>query len=238
MTLSSQARMTREERPPPTSRGESILRGLVVLSTIAACAVVWALVEKYHERPRAPILQTSAPEESIDSAALSRLAAMSTVPNARLHRIIAVLDPSSHDASVVASALTRLADETDLHATVSIFLAPNSGGNGPKMMSYILAGYCAKRQGRLIELLKAVAHRAAGQYDDWAALANESQVRSPADFVLCIIRREAMEDVSNGEFLVSRLHLDVLPAYLVDSTAIHGRISVDSVRARLLAKRM
>jgi hypothetical protein len=195
------------------------------------------LIEQYPERPSVSVHPPQPAEGSIDSITLTRLATMPGVASTRLHRVVGVLDPSSNDASVVASELTHLAEETTLNVAVSLFLAPQGSLSSASALSDILAGHCAQRQGRLVEFLEAVESRSAQRHDDLVSLATYAHVRSPADFIMCVRRRETMEDLSNGQLLVRRLHLSVLPAFLIDSTVIRGRITVDSVRVRLVAKR-
>ena len=229
-----QSPTTPSEHSHTSARRERSLRILVGFSSLGACVVLWLLVDRHQAPSRLPLPQPPGPEERIDSLTLSRIESMRSISSGRLHRVIAILDPSTRDASTVASALTDLAGESALHVSVTLFLATQRGQNSSLVMNDILAGHCAQRQGRLVEFLQAIDKRNAPRNVGWTALAVASSIGKPAAFVECVFRRDAAENVIDGQFLVHKLRLYTLPAILIDSTVIRGRISVDSVRSRLV----
>jgi hypothetical protein len=212
---------------------ERILRGLVVITALVAAGLIWKLAQKSVVQSSPPVRALPPVEERLDSAALGEISTMRGVSDRRLHRVIAILDPALADAGPLASDLARLSGEEQLRVAVSLFFAPQGSADRWAQTRQILNVQCAKRQGRLVEMLQAVATRPSRGDDGLAQLATRAQLTNPTAFFECIRRRDTAQDLSEALWLIQALRLSVLPAFIVDSSVVRGPITLDSIRARL-----
>jgi hypothetical protein len=218
-------------------RGDRFLRGLVVLSTIAAFAIVCVNIRRFIRDHHIPLRAAAPAEERIDSITAGRLAAMRGGSSARTHRLVGILDPHGSESSEFARALSRLASDDSLNVSVSLYFAPQYGGRDTSAVSDILAALCARRQERLVAFLEVLNRDKALRRRALDALARAAHIEDVGAFMACVRRRETIEEVADGQVLMNSLRLTQLPAVVLDSTVIRRRISVDSIGARLRAGR-
>lgn len=218
-------------------RGTRVLRSAVVLSTIAAVVIVCLNLIRIMRSGDAALPAPAPREERLDSITLERLAAMRGFSGVRSHRLVAVLDPHGREASKFAGALERLGSEKTFNVSVSLYFAPPNAGMDTSALNDILAALCARRQGQLVAFLEALGRGGAQSQQALATLAKVAHIEDVGTFMSCVRRRDTIEEMADGRVLMSRLRLTQLPAVVLDSTVIRGRISVDSIRTRLRAKR-
>jgi hypothetical protein len=209
---------------------------MVGVSTLVACGLVWHLIERRVVPPPVPVAAPAAAEELLDGLAVGQIAGMMSGESRYAHRIIAVLDPASRDVSRFASEISHLAAEPDLRADVMLLFAPKGNPSAKSPIGDILALECGRRQGQLLQLLDALdRYRGTGK-TDWTMVATKGNL-DPSIFSDCVRRRETAAKLADGLILVRRLRLIVRPGFVFDNTVIRGRISVDSLRVRLQARR-